>query len=277
MGLGSIISGGLDKAMGAIGGGSGGFDLGSVTGALGNLGGDGGGFDLGNILGGLGGSSFGGSSGLSGLFDFDKLATGAGSGGSSGIGKLLGKSGIGDSLTGALGISAGSPPSDAQRLSETQYIKELTSNRTPEQDARAMELNNRGGWGIWQDEAKKYREENPGMKGILGTAAMDAAIGAAAGSAYLSKNKYDAKRPFELDSSISVLGNKPSDSSFPSGHTAASTAAAAVLSKLWPERAGYYQNLAKEVQWARMYSGVHLPSDIAAGQQIGMQSAELVS
>ncbi|MCW2925840.1 MAG: PA-phosphatase [Thermoleophilia bacterium] len=161
------------------------------------------------------------------------------------------------------------PPSNAQRTAELSDVHALTDNRTPELDAKALELDKRGGHAVWGDEARLYRQHVGFLKGVIGTIQMDAAMAATAISTYVAKSKYDEQRPFELDPTITPLGSVPHDPSYPSGHSSAAAAAATVLEHLWPEQRGHYEELAASVEWARVYSGVHFPSDVRAGDSLG--------
>jgi undecaprenyl-diphosphatase len=77
-------------------------------------------------------------------------------------------------------------------------------------------------------------------------------------------------RPFVLNPEISLLVAAPPDGGFPSGHTAASFAAATVLyhfNKTWGV-AAYI--LALLIGFSRLYLYVHFPSDIIAGAVAGI-------
>ena len=69
-------------------------------------------------------------------------------------------------------------------------------------------------------------------------------------------------RPFDVNTSIKLLINKPRDFSFPSGHTSASFTAASVLffrrSKLFVPSL----ILATLIGFSRLYLYVHYPSDV---------------
>ncbi len=166
------------------------------------------------------------------------------------------------------------PPSDAQRRVELAQVHALTDHRTPDQDARAADFNKRGPWALWQDEAAAYREHVGLFEGWAGTARMTAAIAAAGVQDAVAKHRYQLQRPFQMDSSIKALGDLPGGTSYPSGHAAAAAAAATVLASLWPERRDHYELLARSVEWARVYSGVHFPSDVAAGDALGRAAAQ---
>ena len=76
-------------------------------------------------------------------------------------------------------------------------------------------------------------------------------------------------RPF-VNREARVVGIRPPDHSFPSGHTASSFAAATALSFYYPKAAPLLYGLATGVGAARVHLGVHFPSDAAVGGVIGI-------
>ncbi len=84
----------------------------------------------------------------------------------------------------------------------------------------------------------------------------------------LLKPVFRRRRPF-VDREVLVVGIKPMDASFPSGHTAASFAAAAALTAFYPNAAPLAYTLATGVGVSRVYLGHHFPSDVAVGAVIG--------
>jgi membrane-associated phospholipid phosphatase len=66
-----------------------------------------------------------------------------------------------------------------------------------------------------------------------------------------------------------LVGVKPLDASFPSGHTAASFAAATALTSFYPRAAPLVFTLAAGVGLSRIYLGHHFPSDVAVGAATG--------
>ena len=77
-------------------------------------------------------------------------------------------------------------------------------------------------------------------------------------------------RPFDVNTAIKLLINKPRDFSFPSGHTSASFTASSVLffrkSKLFVPSLV----LAFLISFSRLYLYVHYPSDVLAGLVLGV-------
>ena len=75
-------------------------------------------------------------------------------------------------------------------------------------------------------------------------------------------------RPF-VNREARVVGVRPVDHSFPSGHSASSFAGATALSLFYPKAAPVAYTLAAGVGASRVHLGVHFPSDVAVGAAIG--------
>lgn len=83
-------------------------------------------------------------------------------------------------------------------------------------------------------------------------------------------------RPYEVIDSLTLLVDRQSDFSFPSGHSAAAFAVAVVLLRLLPKRYGVpAMVLAGLIALSRLYVGVHYPTDVLAGMAIGAAAALL--
>jgi undecaprenyl-diphosphatase len=76
-------------------------------------------------------------------------------------------------------------------------------------------------------------------------------------------------RPF-VNREARVVGIRPADHSFPSGHTASSFAAATALAFFYPKAAPLAYGVATAVGVSRVHLGVHFPSDAAVGGVIGI-------
>ena len=76
-------------------------------------------------------------------------------------------------------------------------------------------------------------------------------------------------RPF-VNREARVVGIKPPDHSFPSGHTASSFAGATALAFYYPKAAPLVYGVAAAVGASRVHLGVHFPSDAAVGGVIGI-------
>ncbi len=77
------------------------------------------------------------------------------------------------------------------------------------------------------------------------------------------------RRPFVVTSSAPLIEKDPGDPSFPSNHAGGAFALATVIALYFPHWAAVSWALAIVLSCARVYAGVHYPSDIAAGAAIG--------
>jgi len=111
------------------------------------------------------------------------------------------------------------------------------------------------------------------LGGRRGRRAGLATVFAALGTSYLVeeviKPVAKRKRPF-AGRDIVVVGIKPEDASFPSGHTASSFAAATAVSSLYPKAGPLAFVLATLVGISRVHLGHHFPSDVLIGSVIGV-------
>ncbi len=82
-------------------------------------------------------------------------------------------------------------------------------------------------------------------------------------------------RPW-VDREVRVVGMRTADASFPSGHTAASFAAATVLASFYPTAAPLVYALATGVGVSRVHLGHHFPSDVVAGAMLGLVSGSML-
>lgn len=78
-------------------------------------------------------------------------------------------------------------------------------------------------------------------------------------------------RPYVVNEAIEYITTRPSDNSFPSGHTGCVFAVASVLFFMMPKKVGIPAIVvASLVGISRLYVGVHYPTDIIGGFIIGM-------
>ncbi|MCU6761324.1 phosphatase PAP2 family protein [Brotonthovivens ammoniilytica] len=83
-------------------------------------------------------------------------------------------------------------------------------------------------------------------------------------------------RPCDINSTVQLLVSRPTDYSFPSGHTGASFAAASVLWSRKEKGRLAAMILAVLIAFSRMYLYVHYPTDILGGMIVGSLSAVIV-
>jgi undecaprenyl-diphosphatase len=89
----------------------------------------------------------------------------------------------------------------------------------------------------------------------------------------VAKVAFDRPRPpqrfADVDVPVHVVGEVPSDRSFPSGHAQTAFGAAVYLSCLYPVAAPAFLLLAGLVALSRVALGVHFPSDVIVGGAAG--------
>jgi len=77
------------------------------------------------------------------------------------------------------------------------------------------------------------------------------------------------ERPFVSTPEILVIGSRPDDASFPSGHAANAFAAASVLARRLRAQCVLWWSLALLIAYSRVYLGVHYPLDVIGGALLG--------
>lgn len=167
------------------------------------------------------------------------------------------------------GVNA--PPPGIVEAQEIQYVRALNgqSNANPSSTSWTEYLDKNGATQIWKEFAKEYRHQAGFVRGWLGTGLMAVAMGVTAINTKKVKGHYGRLRPYQVDGTIKPIGKAYTDPAYPSGHTSAAFAAATVLSHLWPQRAHEYNWWARQVGLSRMAAGMHFPSDVATGAELG--------
>jgi hypothetical protein len=107
------------------------------------------------------------------------------------------------------------------------------------------------------------------VQALVNVAAYDAAV-----ACWDAKYTYWAMRPFQYDDRFTPIIPVPPHPSYPAAHGCYSGSAAAVLSALFPRDAAALNAQADEAGMARLWSGIHFPSDIRAGLTLGRTVAQ---
>jgi acid phosphatase (class A) len=84
------------------------------------------------------------------------------------------------------------------------------------------------------------------------------------------KGKFMRPRPYDVDTSLEPCGRKPGGAkSYPSSHAANAMAGACVLAKIYPRSKKLILDYGRSSGDLRAVIGVHHPSDVEAGQNLG--------
>jgi membrane-associated phospholipid phosphatase len=170
------------------------------------------------------------------------------------------------------------PPGDAASGAEIIELRAMAKQR----DSTATNLI--AYWDVgppsyrWQQIAlaETLRNNLPWQISIRDFALMHAAVYDALVAAWDSKYAHNRKRPSEVDASLVAALANPHNPSYPAEHAVAAGAAAAVLSYLFPDRAEYLAGKAEEAGRSRLLAGLHYPSGVSAGLELGRKVAALV-
>lgn len=158
------------------------------------------------------------------------------------------------------------PRSDEKDLAR---LHELAKGRTPEQNASAIWWSDHGLGDSWTEQLKQYRAKAGPTQAKAAEKLLNDTLQIVNQATQISKASNARTRPFIVDPSLGLIVEKPGNNpSFPSGHTSAAFAAALVLSYLMPERQREFMSMAEQAAFARVYSGVHFPTDIEAGAKL---------
>jgi len=81
----------------------------------------------------------------------------------------------------------------------------------------------------------------------------------------VAKKLFARARPYVVDPSVQPCVGKPSNDSYPSGHTTSIFTRAGVLAEIFPEKRAELFAFAHRAAWGRVQAGVHFPSDLVGG------------
>lgn len=83
------------------------------------------------------------------------------------------------------------------------------------------------------------------------------------------KQVFRRQRPYVSVVRAVVIGKKPGNYSFPSGHSAAAFGGAYLLARHYPRLAPLFYAIAATVGFSRVYLGAHYPGDVLSGAAVG--------
>jgi membrane-associated phospholipid phosphatase len=177
------------------------------------------------------------------------------------------------------------PPPAFDSAQETAELNELKAfERTPKTNADAFFWEYASGgprnYWFWNEQTNKglleYRLDANPPRAARAYAAASVAGYDAGVACWDAKYTYWAIRPFQLDPSFKPLFTTPNHPSYPAAHGCFSSAVAAALADLFPRNAQALTALADQAAESRIWAGIHLRSDVRAGQTLGRAVANKV-
>lgn len=172
------------------------------------------------------------------------------------------------------------PPSTSsdQMKEEVAEVRRTIAHLSRKQLAIAYKWNDGAGTytppGHWNDIAAEFIRDARMSEvraartfALLNMAMHDATVGCW-GVKYL----YFNPRPSQLDPSIKTVIGLPNFPAYPSGHSTFSSAAAVVLSHLFPSAASDFDAMKEEASISRLYGAIHYRSDIERGKEHGART-----
>lgn len=171
------------------------------------------------------------------------------------------------------------PPAVNSDRFKTDLNEVKSFQRSPKSNHRATYWEVYGGaraHSLWNEIARTTLMEYGASLDVASRtlAAMNIAIADAGIACWDAKYVYWYPRPAQVDPDLKTVFPAPNHPSYPSAHSCFSTAASAVLARLFPQDRDRLQAIGKEASEARIWAGIHYRFDLEAGQQIGRKAAE---
>ena len=165
-------------------------------------------------------------------------------------------------------ITIPAPPKDD--MAEAKVVKKLISNRTAAQEKSIADHDRVPFYAI-----KKYCDDN---EMVFHKDEFKDLIQQATDTINYFKDKYDRKRPIEVDKTLNTLPSKTNKTpSYPSGHAAQSRIVAKYVGGKFPEHEVSLIEAGNECGYGRVLAGFHYPSDYEVGNLLGDKMYELMN
>ncbi|WP_161554646.1 antibiotic biosynthesis monooxygenase [Ereboglobus luteus] len=165
------------------------------------------------------------------------------------------------------------PPADDSPagMADLETILQLQRDRTPEQIARAKRIDSHSStqMGAVAFGPSFTKENFPRTTALMQElrATRSKMIGN-------GKEIWKRPRPYQRSKEVVICVKKPKDLSYPSGHSATGAFRGALYSAAFPEYKPIFDAQVRETMWCRVLGGVHYPTDVMAGRDLGIRTAE---
>lgn len=157
--------------------------------------------------------------------------------------------------------TANSPYSDG----EIALIRAAQADASPESRARAIAEDSMKVWLFAEILGPEFTaKDKPRTAAFIKQVEHDSSTVSRA-----AKKHWSRPRPFDQSPDLKPLVEKPTSSSYPSGHTTRAAVWSETLVLLAPEKADAIRARARLIGLDRIIVGVHFPSDVAAGNALG--------
>ncbi len=148
---------------------------------------------------------------------------------------------------------------------ELDYIIELQKQPSPEEVKRAAAEGPLNYEFIMQSvDPSLSRTSHPALFHLL-----DRVSDTAGGITGQAKEYWHTKRPYLTDARIKPLIGEEHSPAYPSGHTSGTFTMARVLGMIFTEKRTAFMARAEEVAQHRVLVGLHFPTDVAGGKELG--------
>lgn len=178
-------------------------------------------------------------------------------------------------LTSGDQLRLSSPPDEAATRAEIAQLKAIAKQR----DAATLERItwwNAGPPGYrWTSIAIPPGPANASLHSRI-MALLSVAIYGATVAAWDSKYAYNRLRPTAFDPSLTAALPNPQSPSYPSEHAVVAGVASTVLAYLFPDKADYFRSRADEAAEVWVQAGLHYPSDVKTGLELGRAVGALI-
>jgi len=167
------------------------------------------------------------------------------------------------------------PPDEAETRAEIAQLKALAKQRDAATLDRIIWWNAGPPGYRWTSIAIPAGPANASLHSRI-MALLSVAIYDATVAAWDSKYVYNRPRPSAFDPSLKAALPNPQSPSYPSEHAVIAGAASTVLAYLFPDKADDFRARADEAAQVWVQAGLHYPSDVKAGLELGRALGALI-